>query len=269
MQETGIDKTKREDRLVIRVAQGSLAFAYRQAGGKGFEFVPYTTKNGISIAANLREALKDDALQLGNWHKALVLIDSPVAMVPIDEYDERNKEVLYNFSITGQESSSVLATILPTVNAVALYSLNKDLKLVLTDNFADIKIHPVCASVWQHLQRRSTAGTADKLFCYFHDGKVEVCSFRKSRFRFANTFAASSVNDVAYYVLAAWQQLGMNAAKDEIYLLGDYPNYDKVTDMLHNYVDNVYRIKASVEFNRNPLTQISGLPFDLATTLLR
>ena len=261
--------TIRNARLVIRVGQNSLAFAYTKSDGKTIEFVPYKAKAGVSMAANLREAIKDETLALGDWKNVLVLIDSPVVMIPVDEYVEQEKEVLYNYTITGQENATVLATILPGVNAVALYALNKDLKLVLTDNFKDIKIHPVCGSLWQYLQRRSTLGTTEKLYCYFHDTKIDVCSFRKNRFRFVNSFAATHVNDIAYFVLAAWQQLGLNAKKDEIYLLGDYGEYDKLLEQMHKYVDNVFRIKPAADFNRNPLTQISGVPFDLITTLLK
>lgn len=261
--------TIRHARLIIRVGQSSLAFAYTKSDGKTIEFMPYKAKIGISMAANLREALKDETMALGDWKNVLVLIDSPVVMVPIDEYNEQEKETLYNYTITGQENAAVLATILPGVNAVALYALNKDLRVVLTDNFQDIKIHPVCGSMWQYLQRRSNLGMAEKIYCYFHDSKIDVCSFRKNRFRFVNSFAATYVGDIAYFVMSAWTQLGLNAKKDEIYLLGDFAEYDKLTEQLHRFVNNVFRIKPSADFNRNPLTQISGVPFDLITTLLK
>ena len=201
---------------MIRVGHGSLAFAYRNGDGAGFSFVPYAINGGISMAANLREALRDDTLRLAKWRKVQVLLDSPVVMVPIDEYDEHSKELLYNYTVMGQENNAVLATILPQVNAVALYSLNKDLRLVLTDNFSDIKVHPVCGSTWQYLQRRSMAGNNEKLYCYFHDGKMELCSFRKNRFRFSNTFEVAHANDAAYFILSVWNQLAMNEKKDDI-----------------------------------------------------
>ena len=72
---------------MIRVGHGSLAFAYRNGDGAGFSFVPYAINGGISMAANLREALRDDTLRLAKWRKVQVLLDSPVVMVPIDEFN--------------------------------------------------------------------------------------------------------------------------------------------------------------------------------------
>ena len=269
MQETGNNIIQRNERLTVRVGQNSLCFAYDREGKGDFVFVPYKAKNGISMAANLREALKDETLNIGKWRKVKVLIDSPVIMVPIDEYSDQNKEQLYNYTITGKENSAVLATILPSVSAVALYALNKDLRLVLTDNFQDIKIHPVCASMWQHLQHRSLSGTAQKQYCYFHDGKMDVCSFMKNRFRYANAFQTTHTSDVTYFLLSVWKQLGMDAKKDEVYLMGDFPEYDTLTENLKQYLANVYRIKPSADFNRHPLTKTDGVPFDLVAALLR
>ncbi len=268
MPETGNNTAYRDGKLTIRVGQNSLDFAFDREGDGNYTFVPYKTKNGISMAANLREALREGTVEPGRWRKVQVLIDSPVVMVPIDEYSEQNKELLYNYTVTGQETKAVLATILPAVNAVALYAMSKDLRLVLTDNFQDIKIHPLCASLWQYLQRRSQAGQNEKLYCYFHDGKIDVCSFRKNRFRYANAFPATHTGDVAYFLVSAWKNLNMNAESDEIYLLGQYPEYDKLTETLRKYVDNVYRVRASADFNRHPLTKEEGIQFDLITTLL-
>lgn len=269
MQETGNNTIQKEERLTIRAGKDSLSFAYDTDGNGQYRFIPYNVKKGISMAANLREALKDEELKIGTWRKVMVLIDSPVVMVPIDEYSEQNKEIIYNYTLTGQENNAVLATILPTVNAVALYSMSKDLRLVLADNFQDIKIHPACGAVWQYLQRRSQSGGNDKLYAYFHDGKMDVCSFRKNRFRFANAYETDNPSDATYFLLAAWKQLAMDGRKDEIYLLGDFQEYDKLMENLKGYVANVYRIKATADFNRHPLTLIEKIPFDLVTTLLR
>ncbi len=269
MQEIGNDMRMNADRLTIRVGQNTLAFAYTQKGDAGkLMFVPYIINAGISMAANLREALRNGTPDGRIWTKVLVLLDSPTVMVPIDEYAEHNKETLYRYSMTEQENNAVLATILPTVNSVALYSLNKDLRLVLTDNFNDIKIRPVCASVWQYLQRRSVQGNTDKLYCYFHDCKVDIFCYRKNRFRFTNAFPATSTDDVAYYIMAVWQQLSMDARKDEIYIIGQYKEKEALTENIRRFVTEIYKVNPSAEFNRHPLSQQEGIPFDVLTTLL-
>ena len=79
------------------------------------------------MAANLREAFKEINLQPGGWQRAMVLIDSPVLMVPVDEYKDSLKDVYYHHAITGRTGETVMHTVLPSLNAVAVYSMNKDL----------------------------------------------------------------------------------------------------------------------------------------------
>ena len=268
MQETGNKNLVGTDRLTIRVGQNSLTFAFDRGEGSGTMVVPYIINAGISMAANLREALRSEVLSGKKWDKALVMLDSPHILVPIDEYKEQNKETMFRYTMTDQENNAVLNTVLPSLNAVAIYALNKDLKLVLTDNFKDIKIRPVCGPVWQYLQRRSMAGNAEKLYCYFHDAKVEIFSFRKNRFRFANTFPATSPADTVYFIMATWQQLTMNGQKDEIYLVGKPKEADRITDDLRRFVENVFWVKPSADFNRHPLTLQEGVPFDMIAMLL-
>lgn len=113
------------------------------------------------------------------------------------------------------------------------------------------------------------AGNNEKLYCYFHDGKMELCSFRKNRFRFSNTFEVAHANDAAYFILSVWNQLAMNEKKDDIYLCGEFKERDALIEELHRFVANIYKINASSDFNRHPLTLQEGVPFDMVTALLK
>lgn len=53
------------------------------------------------MAANLREAFRNIDLQAGGWQRAMVMVDSPVLMVPIDEYKDSLKEVYYHMPSRG------------------------------------------------------------------------------------------------------------------------------------------------------------------------
>lgn len=272
MQQAGNSTTERQQtpRLLIRIGGGTLAIAHtdrERQGGVAFATLP--VKKGVSTAANLREAIRTGAIDTGKWRRVMVLLDSPVVMVPLDEYQENDRDTLYRYAITGAENSSVVATVMPQLNSVALFAVNKDLRGVLADNFSDIKIHPVSLPVWQHLHKRSLSGMEKKLYCHFHDGKVDVCSFNKNRFKFVNTFSAAHASDAAYYILNAWQLLAMDNRKDEIYLSGEPADKSALTDQLREFVTNVYAIKPTAEFNRAPITAIAGMPLDMMTHIMR
>lgn len=255
-------------RLTIRIGCGSLSFSklqVRSDGSRRVVFEPYTVKSGISMAANLREAFKSSPLLAERYQHVLVMVDSKVLMVPLELYRAGEGERLYGHAFPDERGAAVLSYVMPPLNAVALFSINKDLKLVIDDHYADARLCCVMAPVWQHLYKRSHAGVRSKLFAYFHDGQLDVFSFSQNRFKFTNAFDTSLPHDALYYLLYVWKQLGLNAEEDELHLVGDVPQQGEMMDELRRYVKRVYVINPVGDFNRAPVTRIKGMAYDLMT----
>ena len=268
-QASGLSARKRP-RLTIRIGRHTLSFPAVDANNaNGIVFEPYTVRSGISMAANLREAFKEIDLAANGWSRAMVLIDSPVLMMPVDEFRDNLKETLYRHAIMGHDGETVMSVVLPSLNAVAVYSINKDLKLVLDDHFSDVRFTHVCAPVWEHLYRRSFTGVRQKLYAYFHDKRLDVFSFQQNRFRFTNSFDTNLVPDAVYFMLNVWKQLAFDNRRDELHLVGELPERDALTQELRSFIQNVYVINPKAEFNRAPITGINNLPYDLMTYFMK
>ncbi len=254
--------------MTIRVSRGSLAFAIAEpAQEEQVVFTPYTIKSGMSMAANLREAFRNDPT-LHETGRARVLVDSPVLMVPVEEYEERNNEILYRHSFPDTEGAVVMSNVLPDLNAVVLFAVNKDLKLVVSDNYADVKFTTLMQPVWRYLHQRSFLGIRRKLFAHFHDGALELFSFERNRFVFANRYSVKHMKDAAYFILFVWKELALDQLKDELYLSGDIPDRATLLSEVQLHVKKVATINPSADFNRAPMTAIKGITFDLLTLYL-
>jgi hypothetical protein len=145
---------------------------------------------------------------------------------------------------------------LPNLNAVAVFCINKDLKLVIDEHFDEVQHLPLAYPVWTHLHRHSFSGVRKKLYVYFHDKQMELCSFDKNRFKFCNCFDADNAYDAVYYILYVWQQLGYNAQHDEIHLMGNVPGTEWMIEALHHHVHKVIH-NPQLSIDNNPI------PFDL------
>lgn len=293
-------------RLHIRISQNTMAFAVRsgesglldRAATPGYDgqvaFEPYIVKSGMSIPANLREAFRESPL-LGRGHtNGQIIVDTPVLLVPIREFDETAADMLYRYAYSlpdnDGEQPSVKHSVLPSLNAVAIYAVNKDLCTVAGDNFTDVRYSHLMEPVWEHLLNRSYAGSNRKLYVYVHRKKVEVFSFEKNRFLFVNTFDVQGARDAVYFILSVWTQLSMNAIDDELYVafettlpsstvkvatddganLSDEGSMqDNTIDLLQKYLQKVHQLNPQTEFNHAPVTLVKGMPFDLMAALLR
>ncbi len=258
-------------RLTIRIGRDSLSFSTGVAASENgiVTFEPYTVKSGISMAANLREALKTSALPAEGFTRALVMIDTPVMMMPVDLFIEGEAEELFFNTFTPRKDSTVLHSVLPEENAVAVFAMNKDLKMVIDDHFHDVRYVVAMSPVWRHLHRRSFTGNRNKLYGYFHDGRVDVFNFIQNRFKYYNTFEVSKAQDALYFLLYVWKQLNLQPEHDEMHIVGEIPASEWLLKELKNYLRRAYIINPEVDFNNAPATQVKGLNYDLMTYYVR
>lgn len=254
-------------RLVIRVSRYALSFSTvnPEAEGSPVVYEPYNVRSGISVAANLREAIKTADLPRQAYQRVLVMVDAPVQMVPVDLFDETESRLLYSHACSGLGNDVIMHNVLPDLNAVALFAVNKDLKLVIDDNFPGATFMCAVSPVWRYLHQRSFVGARNKLYGYFHDRRLEVFGFRQRRFKYCNSFEAANAQDALYYLMNVWKQMMLKPEHDELHIVGDIPEQDRMLDELRQFLQRAYIINPSGDFNRAPVTQIKGMPYDLMT----
>lgn len=252
--------------LIIRAGNGTLSFLVPQADDT-MQYCQYPVKCGMSLAANLREAFKEQPYLVPHFTKARLMINSPIVLIPREDYEETiefDVEAMYSSVLTGHKGEEKLLCELPQFEAMALYSVNSDLKMVVGDNCERVDVVNVMLPVWEYLYKRYYQnGDRRKMFAYFHDKYMDVCCFEQRRLHFANVFNAQHAHDAVYYLLFAWKQLGLRQRDDDLFILGDMPQGDWLVERLKTYISNVHILSPAAMLNRSSLSQIDGMPFDM------
>jgi hypothetical protein len=269
-------------KTIIRIGRNTLSFTTLDAASaeQPIVFRPYVVRGGISMSANLREAIRTPEVLNEETMKAQVLIDTQSLLVPVEEFDEADKEKLFEYSYpAGQEKRVVLYNVLPDLKAVCLFAVNKNVATVLGDRFdAGVDYIHALTPVWRQLHQRSFTGHRNKLYGYFHNKQLHIFSFQQNRFKFCNTFDAAHAHDALYYLLYVWKQLRLENEHDELHLVGDLLQNDQAVlqqdrDLLlgelKRFLQKVYVINPSADFNRAPITEIKNIPYDLQTLFVK
>ena len=225
--------------ITMRIGRDTLSFS-KHLEDETVINEPFIVKSGVSMAANLREAFKSSELLAEAQGKVRVLIDTDVLMVPIELFEEATKEAMFYQAFPSRNQELVYFNVLPDLNAVAVFSMNRDLRLVIDDHFSDVTLMVAMMPVWRQLHQRSYTGPRHKLYGYFHEKKLDVFSFQQNRFKYSNVFDASRLNDSLYFLLYVWKQLQLASETDELHLCGHVPEADKMVAELKKYVKNVY-----------------------------
>ena len=261
-----------DKKMIIRIGRSTLSFTIPDPTDKEhpFNYEPYVVKGGISMAANLREALKTARLTSVAVRRVQVMIDTPAMLVPIEQFEEQNIDELYNYTFApSTEPRKILFNVLPDLKAVCIFPINKDLYGVIIDRYDNTLFMHTMTPVWRHLHQRSFTGHFNKLYACFQAGKVHLFAFQQNRFRFCNVFDASHSRDALYFIIYVWKQLRLNAMHDELHMAGDIPEQEQLTEELKQYLEKVYVVNPAADFQLSPANIIKGMPYDLMTLIVK
>lgn len=261
-----------KQRIIIRIGRNTLAFAMSDQ----MVYEPYVVNNSMSMAANLREAFRKSSLLNKGCQRALVVVESQALLVPVREFNEEQAGMLYRYTCDGNadngqaEQDTIVHNMLPNLNAVAVYKLNRDLQLVIGDHFTDVRYNHLMQAVWSYFHARNFATPHNKLFAYLHEKQLEVFSFDKNRFRFSSSFKVENSSNAVYFLLSVWKQIGFDAQNDEIHLVfdtaqtmtaEDQQERQQLIDTLREYVQKVNISLTVTDEN------IGDMPFDMKILL--
>jgi len=249
------------------MSRQSLSFS--TTDGNDVVYESYPLNSSISIAANMREALRSVSLLSQSYGQVVMMVDTPVLMIPSDLFEESAMEESYFHAFTREGQQVVMYTVLPDLNSVAVFAFPKDLRTVITDAFGQVHFIAALSPLWRHLNHRSYTGPHRKMYAYFHDRQVDVFSFAQNRFKFTNSFAVTNAADALYYMLSVWKQLGFSPEHEEVYLSGSFQEMEILRSQLETFIKRVFVINPQSEFNRARVAQIEGIPYDLVVLYIK
>ena len=83
-----------------------------------------------------------------------------------------------------------------------------------------------------------------------------------------NSFTCQSTDDVLYYTLNVWKQMGLDQQSDEIYLLGYHSEKATLLEKLGVFIETVVDVNPKVEFNRSEVAECKEeVSYDMLTLL--
>lgn len=250
--------------ITIRTSANSLSFALRNGESESdIVYEPYKMKPGIAPAANLRRAFIESPLLAMGHKRAVVLMDTPVVLIPTEEFDEQTAAQLYHHVNTQHEADDVVCAEVPQLNATAAFAVGRDFQVVLRDHFDDISLLPLMLPVWSRFFNESHDALHRRLFCYMHDSKIDLTAFRRDRFCFSSSTKVTFAEDAVYFVMNAWKQLGMKQESDILVVAGIMPGRDNMLAELGKFIGNITCLDNWDSAGGESQAKEVQLPFDL------
>ena len=206
--------------------------------------------------------------------QAYVLVCTPSTHVPLEAFRRDEATELFAFTFPHQSiiDHRVAYTILPELESVELFAVNREVEDIILQYYPTARIFASRSMLIERLSRYAddTLSEGRHLFCCLGDEGVEVVMFADGRLRYANTFAEHQLSNIQYFVLNAWQTLGLDAETDCLVVVADesYADLKALRQGFGLYLRHIDSVNPSDLFPNVALARERKMPLDLKALLL-
>jgi len=256
--------------LSIRIATNGLSFcSYTPLATSPFVYKEYDVQPTISMAANLKNALKNEPMLKETYQRVNVLITSPhTTYVPVVDFNADAAEDIYAYNFPKDTGLHVSYNVLRRSGVAIIFGINKNIYQLLLDDFPRARFYASSSTLIEFLGNKSLTGEKNQLFAYLHEKEMTIYAFRMGRMLCANTYNVMTIEDGMYYILSLGQQLGFCQTEDTLHIVGDTSKEQELAGKLQNFLKNVAVIDRREDF-RSSITQGNAvIPYDLQTLLI-
>lgn len=261
---------KQHKSLSIRVCADGLSFCvYTPASPEPFEYRVYKVKPTISLAANLKEALKTEPLLKEIYQRVNVIVStSNFTTVPVVAFKNEEVEDIYNYVFPKSMPKKVSYNVLRRSGIAIIFGLDKNVYQLILDDFPRARFYASASTLIEFFGERSLLGSNKKMYSYIHENEMTIYCFEQGRLLFVNTFCVNETTDCQFYILNVWKQLEMDQIDDALYVIADNDKRKDLAEKMQLFLKNVSVIDRKDDF-RNTLTKGDAfMPYDLQTLLV-
>lgn len=227
--------------LILRAGAASVKFILYSDEVENsliYRELPLDIEGGNYLKA-LENCIYDNPVLIQDYKRIAVSVESlHFALLPVEAGDDDTACDVLDYMFASDEGDSHVCDLIKDKVAVAFKVPHGVLSfLQRTFNMPLITHHLVPLTVYS-AEKSEKSGIA-KMFVHLHDNSMDMCVFRKGEFLMTNSFRFREVEETAYYMLNAWQNLGLDVMTDELQLSADKAVRDILTPQLRKYISYV------------------------------
>ena len=226
--------------MSIRLRSGGLSFsAYSPSVNESFFYRDVEFDRTRPYVSSLKECFfENDFLTWFYKQVNVVCVTSQYTLVPASVFQEKQKAGLLAFTFSSPEGRC-LSNELKDEPAELVFGVDEDVYEFCSRSLVNPRfVHHVgpLLSLWK---KQSRARLPRQLYVVLHRRRMDVACYAQGNLLFVNSFEYEHTDDILYYILYVWKQVGMDQQKDQLRLFGDVPLRNDITNTLRNYLQYI------------------------------
>ena len=256
--------------LSIRISTNGLSFCVYSPGSETpFLYKEYDMNYTVSLAANLKEALRTEPILQQQYKRVNVLVSTTdITTVPVAYFDAKEIEDIYKLNFPKAQPQHVTYNVLRRSGVALIFGVEKNVYQLILDDFPRARFYASTSTMIEFFSQRSAACVNKVIYVYLHEKEITIYAFDQNRMLFINSFSIVTVADMQYYILNVWKQLGFDQIDDFLYIVGDNDRRKELADKIVYFLQNVSLIDRSSDFKDSITEGNAMIPYDLQTLLI-
>lgn len=215
-----------------------------------FEASPSSQRSNLDYEQCFSASL---ILNAGFTRVAIGVVNEHSVLVPEALYDNKRKSDYFNLSHGNSENSEILDDFLVNLRARNIFAIPPDLWEFLKERFPNVGIKHAFSSLIDSIALIYKNKQGENLVLHVQLSHFEILYLKDGSLEYFNSFNYTTSEGFIYYVLFAFEQLGINPDTIEITLYGETDSESGNYSLLYKYVRNISFGK------RPPLINYSGV----------
>lgn len=163
----------------------------------------------------------------------------PSAIIPHRLYIEAEKQTYLSPLCELAEDDLVLHDEATRLAVHLIYPMSASMRRLLQQHFPAFRLRHLNTCLLAALQGHLAAQSGYHVFVHVSGAQLLVMAFDRQELLLVNTFPYKSAKDFLYYVLLAYQQLGLPKADTPLFLSGQLVKDAEIYRLLYRYIDAV------------------------------
>ncbi|MCF0235223.1 MAG: DUF3822 family protein [Bacteroidaceae bacterium] len=225
----------------------------------------------INQSLSIHSKLKELKASLSIDEQATMLraiVESPVTLMPISEFDESHCELAYKFCVTGENTLEqplrVFYDVLPGPGAAIIFALNQHLCQEIEQVFGETHYVSYLTPLLKALASHSTHLGKRRIYVNCRALKADVVLMDEQRILLLNSYDIQGAMDMAYYTLNIAQKMGLSLSETPIFVMGAESMREEVIHSLRQFAPHTDQLNLS-QLSTAPSSSLPhSMPIDMA-----
>lgn len=264
------ETTKLNKSLSIRLTPNGLSFCtYTPLADVPFVYKKYDVQPTISLAANLKAAFQTEPMLKEEYQRVNVLItNAHTTYLPVNEFKAENIEDIYCFNFPKDTSMRVTYNVLRRSGIAIVFGIDRIIHQLIADEYPRARFYASSSTLIEYFSSKSFNSAGSTMHAYLHEKEATLFAFKQGQMLWSNSFDVSTTADSIYYILNAYEHLGLNHLDTPLHIVGDTGNEQNLMNQIQNFIKDVIVDEQQDNFQSSITQGAADIPYDLHTLLI-